>query len=682
MHLNDPVHVIDKVGPKTAELFQKLNIFTVNDLLHYFPRDYAVYKDITPVCEVQEGYHYALQGILKGRTNMIRKGSKTVVTAVLSDGTASIDLVWFNMPYLKSRLVSGNTIVVWGRILKKNNKYVLEQPEIYTPDGYAQKKQTMQPVYGLTFGLKNGSVLRAIRTCLNDSELINEIRNGEYLGSWCSLSFPALYDSYEWMHFPTDKVLLQKAHDRFVYEEFLDFILTFRFREGAKEIHASNISIEKDTYREIFRNSLPFTLTDSQVKVEQEIMKDLLKGNVMNRLVQGDVGSGKTVVAILSMLPVIENGYQAALMAPTEVLAVQHYHSITNMLNHAGLPVRTELLTGSLTAKEKRLAYERIRRKEVDLIIGTHALIQERVEYASLGMVITDEQHRFGVHQREIFSEKGTMPHTLVMSATPIPRTLALILYGDLDVSVMEKPPMSRLPIKSCAVPPAQRNTSYKFIMNQIKEGHQCYVICPMVESSENLDGEDVVTYSEKLRKIFPPSVSIAYLHGKMSNDRKNAVMTEFQNNRIQILVSTTVVEVGVDVPNATVILIENAERFGLSTLHQLRGRVGRGDAQSYCILVSPMETETAKSRLDTLVKSNDGFYIAREDLKQRGPGEFLGRRQSGDFHFRLGDIYLDADLLTTVNEDIDRLLAKDPDLSNEPWLREHLELSAKAIIL
>lgn len=682
MRLTDPVTTIPHVGPKTAELMNKLNIFTIEDLLRYFPRDYAIYKEYSPICEVQEGYHYALHGILKGRTNLIRKGSKTLITAVLSDGTGSINLTWFNMPYLKSKLVSGNHIVVWGRVQRKNNAYTIEQPELYTPDAYAVKKQSMQPVYGLTFGLKNGTVLRAIQTCMNDPEIMQALQEQEYLGSWCSGKFPALYTALTDMHFPTDKERLQAAHDRFVYEEFLHFILTFRFREGVKEAHPSDIHIKKDSWREVFISSLPFSLTESQEKVSREILADLHKGFVMNRLIQGDVGSGKTIVAILAMLPVIENGFQAALMAPTEVLAQQHYQSIRAMLEKAELPITPVLLTGSLSAKEKRLVYDKIVSGEANLIIGTHALIQEKVNYYRLGMVITDEQHRFGVHQREVLAQKGTLPHTLVMSATPIPRTLALILYGDLDVSVMEKPPMSRLPIKSCAVDTSSRSTSYKFMMNQIKEGHQCYVICPMVEASESLDGEDVVTYSEKLKKIFPPSVSISYLHGKMSNDKKNEIMMDFKENRIQILVSTTVVEVGVDVPNATVILIENAERFGLSALHQLRGRVGRGKDQSYCILVSAMETDQARERLETLVKSNDGFYIARQDLALRGPGEFLGRRQSGDFNFRLGDIYLDADILTQVNGDIDRLLRKDPSLSETPYLKEYLLRTASEPII
>ena len=385
---------------------------------------------------------------------------------------------------------------------------------------------------------------------------------------------------------------------------------------------------------------------------------------VMNRLIQGDVGSGKTIVAEMAMLATVTNGYQAALMAPTEVLAMQHYEGVSNDLQKFG--VRIRLLVGSTKLSEKRKIYEELENGEIDVVIGTQALIQDKVTYHNLALVITDEQHRFGVRQRESLSQKGEEPHVLVMSATPIPRTLGIIMYGDLDISVMKDMPAMRKPIKNCVVGQSYRTTAYHFMAEQIKQGHQVYIICPMVGESENLDVENVIGYQASIREYFSKNVNISCLHGKMPPEEKNQIMEAFQRNEIQILVSTTVIEVGINNPNATVMMIENAERFGLAQLHQLRGRVGRGDAQSYCIFLCGTESKAAKERLEILNKSNDGFYIANEDLKLRGPGDFFGIRQSGDLLFRLGDIYNDADLLKQANEAIDLLEKEDFDFHTE----------------
>lgn len=404
----------------------------------------------------------------------------------------------------------------------------------------------------------------------------------------------------------------------------------------------------------------------------------------MSRLVQGDVGSGKTIVAFLGLLLAGLNGYQGALMAPTEVLARQHYENISGMLEHYHIPLRAELLTGSMTAKQKREAYERISSGDVSIIIGTHALIQDKVSYHDLALVVTDEQHRFGVKQREALAGKGCMPHILVMSATPIPRTLAIILYGDLDISIIDEMPKNRLPIKNCVVDTSYRETAYRFMKKQVEEGRQCYVICPMVEESESLEAENVQDYSRMLADEMGNDICVACLHGKMKQQEKDEIMDAFGRNEIQILVSTTVIEVGIDVPNATVIMIENAERFGLAQLHQLRGRVGRGKYQSYCIFMTASKSDETKERLDILNHSNDGFFIASEDLKLRGPGDLFGIRQSGILDFKVADVFQDAKILQDASEDAGKILEEDPELAapENAGLRRYIDRKISEIML
>ena len=551
-----------------------------------------------------------------------------------------------------------------GRISRRKNGIVMEHPEIFYPeDRYEEKLNTLQPIYGLTTGLTNNMVMKAMKQALEGLDLTRE-RIPEDMRLKYGL---AEYNyAIRGIHFPEDKEVFYHARERLVFEEFLQFILSLRRLKDSNEKLQNEYVIEKSPDTDAFVEKLPYELTNAQKKVWNEIAENMASDTVMSRLVQGDVGSGKTIVAVLALMNAAFNGYQGALMAPTEVLARQHYENITKMFEQYNIPIKVVLLTGSMTAKEKRRVYDRIECGLAKIIVGTHALIRDKVFYDNLALVVTDEQHRFGVKQRETFAKKGVAPHVLVMSATPIPRTLAIILYGDLDISVIDELPANRLPIKNCVVDTGYRPTAYNFMKKQIAEGRQCYVICPMVEESESMEAENVIDYAESLQEVMGPEIVVSYLHGKMKQAEKDDIMDRFAKNEIQILVSTTVIEVGIDVPNSTVMLIENAERFGLAQLHQLRGRVGRGKHQSYCIFMTASKAKETKERLDILNHSNDGFKIASEDLRLRGPGDLFGIRQSGLLNFKLGDVFQDAKILQMANESANDLLT-----SQNEWLLE-----------
>ena len=655
-----PITSLKGIGEKTGRLFEKLGVETVRELLEYYPRGYDAYEPPVAIGDLKPDSTAAVEGILK-KDGDVRRFSRIAVTvAPLEDATGSLQLTWYNMPFLRTMLKAGSRYVFRGRVVKKNGRLLMEQPEIFTLASYEKVAGSMQPIYGQTKGLGNKTITKAVSQALAARNMEREFLPEEIRSR---LELAEYNFALEHIHFPFSRQELLFARKRLVFDEFFFFILSVRRLKEKRQDQKSRYVLRRCPEAERLKNSLPYALTGAQEKVLEEVFADMGSGMPMNRLIQGDVGSGKTIIAVLALLQAAENGFQGALMAPTEVLARQHYQSITELFAAHGIRREAVLLTGSMTAREKRLAYEKITSHQADIIVGTHALIQDKVVYDRLALVITDEQHRFGVGQREALGEKGDRPHVLVMSATPIPRTLAIILYGDLDISVIDQMPSDRLPIKNCVVTPDWRPKAYRFLEREVAAGHQAYVICPMVEESEMLEAENVIDYTGKLRAALPSSIRVEYLHGKMKGKEKNEIMEEFASGRIQVLVSTTVVEVGVNVPNATVMLIENAERFGLAQLHQLRGRVGRGKSQSYCIMVNCGE-EGAGERLDILNRSNDGFYIASEDLKLRGPGDIFGVRQSGDMEFKLADIYTDASLLKTASQEADRLLREDPDFA------------------
>ena len=719
------------IGEKTAEAFNRLGIFSAEDLVRYFPRSYESFDKPVPLYELEPGKTMTVEGVLSKDASMNHFNGMTIVNAYIADMTGRLQLSWYNSPFVRNSLREGAHLIFRGRVYEKNGRLIMNQPKFYKPEVYKEKYEgRLMPLYSLTRGLSNNTIVNAVAEALTKCSRANEYLPEDIIEDYGlkSIDVTAIR-----MHFPRDNEELKASRRRAVFDEFfLERLAGMRLSRNARSLKSSYIC--RPDFRLIkFIADLPFELTKGQLRAYKEINADMSSGRVMNRLIEGDVGSGKTMVAVLAMLGAALNGYQAAIMAPTAVLASQHFETFKRLLEkNEGFDgkVNTVLLTGSMTASERREALRRIKEHEVNIIIGTHALFQEGVEYAALGLIVTDEQHRFGVGQREALSDKGNMPHTLVMSATPIPRTLAIIMYSDMDISMITERPEGRIPIKNCVVGPAYRPTAYKFIFDEVKKGRQVYIICPAIEENDE-DGanssidssngsdasfnknaaahavkgeagttgqvidsgkirlahdaaksgknrnasqptlENVTDYIAKLKKLCPKGVRAEMLHGRMKNDEKEAVMRRFKEHETDILVSTTVVEVGVDVPNATVIMIENAERFGLAELHQLRGRVGRGEHQSYCIMINTSDTEKAAERLAILNSSNDGFKIAEEDLRLRGPGDVFGVKQSGDVEYRIADIYQDADILKDASAAAARIMEQDPELENT----EHQQL-------
>lgn len=665
------ITAIKGVGEKTAELFHRLGIGTVGELLRYYPRAYNHFDAPVSVSELKEDTVGVVSGVLVKAPDVMRFKNIQVSASSLKDESGAVALTWYNAPYLRATLKPGTHYVCRGRVVKKRGRMTMEQPELFSLQEYGRLMEGLHPVYGQTKGLGNKTIERAVSQALKSRQM-----ERDYLPDSIRRAHELAEYNYalEHIHFPRDEKELLFARKRLVFDEFFLFLLAVRRMREKKENKTSAYIMKRSGESDRLLHKLPYELTGAQKRALGEVFADLESGKIMNRLIQGDVGSGKTIIAVLALLRAAENGFQGALMVPTEVLARQHYEAVAELLAAHGIGRRAVLLTGSMTKREKLKVCEAIENHEADIVIGTHALIQERVIYDRLALVITDEQHRFGVSQRQMLGGKGQEPHVLVMSATPIPRTLAIILYGDLDISVIDELPSSRLPIKNCVVGVGYRKRAYEFIAREVETGHQAYVICPMVEASDMIEAENVLDYTKELKKSLPASVTVEYLHGRMKPKEKNSVMERFAAGEIDVLVSTTVIEVGINVPNATVMMIENAERFGLAQLHQLRGRVGRGNFQSYCIMVTGSGKKETMERLDILNRSNDGFYIASEDLKLRGPGDIFGVRQSGDMEFQLADIFTDAAVLKAASEEADKFLKTDPEFQ----LEDHRALGAR----
>ncbi|WP_455722119.1 ATP-dependent DNA helicase RecG [Agathobacter sp.] len=680
MDITSPITGIKGIGEKTQKSFAKMGVYTVGDILLHFPRNYVKFPEITDIDElnsVNESQDYAIHAVIRKAPLVKNTGRMQITLQDIGSPGHMIQLIWYRMPYLKAQLSQGRHLIFYGRIKPKGGKYVMEQPVVYEVEKYEAIRDTLQPVYSITSGITNNLIVKTVKEALANDRLLGDYLPPKIRGAYgfCEYNY-----AMKQIHFPDDFDALIEARHRLVFDEFFLFIMGMRYQNKKQQKDRNSFLFTEPQFVDELIEKLPYELTNAQKNTIREIENDMQSPYVMQRLIQGDVGSGKTIVAFLLMAWASKCGYQSAIMAPTEVLANQHYETFCSLVEQFGLDCPVILLTGSMTVKQKRMAYERMKTEKNALIIGTHALIQEKADFENLSLVITDEQHRFGVKQRETFSDKGTKPHILVMSATPIPRTLAIIIYGDMDISVINEVPAKRLPIKNCVVNTAYRPKAYSFIEDQVKKGHQAYVICPLVEETENSEGENVTDYAVRLREALPDDIKVDMLNGKMKSKLKDEVMTRFAKNESQVLVSTTVVEVGVNVPNATVMMIENADRFGLAQLHQLRGRVGRGDAQSYCIFINSSNSKKAQKRLEILNKSNDGFYIASEDLKLRGPGDFFGIRQSGDLAFTLADVYQDSDVLKEASEMVDEVLKEDPELALEEHhlLKKKMEQFAK----
>lgn len=659
--LNKDIQYVKGIGPKKSQKLNKLNIFTLKDLLYYFPRQFEDRNNLKKIIQLGNNEKATIKVVIAGvSTSSPRKGMD-ITKVDVRDETGYAKLVFFNQPYIKNTFKCGDTILVFGKIKKEFKNVELSCCEVEHLTNFPKNTCKVMPIYPLTYGVSNKEIISIIKNVLSDKELkIQEYLPQRIIEKYklCSIDYAVRN-----IHSPSSKEALKIALYRIVFEEFLILQLgLFMFKNGANE--AEGIKFEESKKLNSILKSLPFKLTGAQDRALSEIIDDMQCEKAMNRLVQGDVGSGKTVVALLALANCVLNGYQGALMAPTEILAEQHYISLTETLESFGIKV--ELLVGSLTKKQKEKVLEKVKNNEVDILIGTHALIEDKVEFDNLGLVITDEQHRFGVRQRSKLSEKGENPHILVMTATPIPRTLALILYGDLDISIIDELPPGRQPIETIAVDKSKRDRAYNsLVRKEVEKGRQVYIVCPLVEESEAIEAKAAVELVEELRLEYFTDLRVGLLHGKMKGSEKDAIMKSFKNKEIDILVSTTVIEVGVNVPNATLMIIENAERFGLAQLHQLRGRVGRGKHKSYCILIYASKSEVCTQRMSIMQETNDGFKISEKDLEIRGPGEFFGTRQHGLPELKVANIFKHMKILKLAQQEARYIVCEDHKLQN-----------------
>lgn len=666
------VQYVKGIGPKKADKLNKLGIFTLKDLLYYFPRQFEDRNNLKKIAQLEDDEKVTIKAVISSINTFSPKEGMTLTKIDVKDETGSAKLVFFNKSYIKNTFRPGDSILVFGKVKKKFNNLELTSCELEYLTNSPKNTCRFMPVYQLTYGVTNKEIMSIIRTVLEDKELIIQ----EYMPKriiekyrLCNIDFAVRN-----IHSPSNKESLKIALYRIVFEELLILQLgLFVFKSGRNKEDGIKFEISKDLKNII--SSLPFKLTKAQNRALDEIIQDMDSDKIMNRLVQGDVGSGKTVVALLALANCVLNGYQGALMAPTEILAGQHYISLTESLKDFGINVG--LLIGSLTKKQKDTVLEQIKNNEIDILIGTHALIEDKVEFNNIGLVITDEQHRFGVMQRSKLSMKGANPDILVMTATPIPRTLALILYGDLDISIIDELPPGRQPIETLAIEKNKRDRAYNnLVRREVEAGRQVYIVCPLVEESEAIEAKSAVELVEELRAEYFQDLRLGLLHGKMKSSEKDEVMGRFKNKEIDILVSTTVIEVGVNVPNATLMIIENAERFGLAQLHQLRGRVGRGSHKSYCVLIYDSKTEVCRQRMAIMEETNDGFKISEKDLEIRGPGEFFGTRQHGLPELKVANLFKHIKILKLAQQEARYILGEDNNLQ----LKENMPLKKEII--
>ncbi|EGT4969515.1 ATP-dependent DNA helicase RecG [Clostridioides difficile] len=672
LDLYKDVQYVKGIGPKKADKLNKLGIFTLKDLLYYFPRQFEDRNNLKKIAQLEDGEKVTIKAVISSINTFSPKEGMTLTKIDVKDETGSAKLVFFNKSYIKNTFRPGDSILVFGKVKKKFNNLELTSCELEYLTNSPKNTCRFMPVYQLTYGITNKEIMSIIRTVLEDKELIIQ----EYMPQriiekyrLCSIDFAVRN-----IHSPSSKESLKIALYRIVFEELLILQLgLFVFKSGRNKEDGIKFETSKDLKKII--SALPFKLTKAQNRALDEIIQDMNLEKIMNRLVQGDVGSGKTVVALLALANCVLNGYQGALMAPTEILAGQHYISLTESLKDFGINVG--LLIGSLTKKQKDTVLEQIKNNEIDILIGTHALIEDKVEFNNIGLVITDEQHRFGVMQRSKLSLKGANPDILVMTATPIPRTLALILYGDLDISIIDELPPGRQPIETIAIEKSKRDRAYNnLVRREVESGRQVYIVCPLVEESEAIEAKSAVELVEELRAEYFHDLRLGLLHGKMKSSEKDEVMRLFKNKEIDILVSTTVIEVGVNVPNATLMIIENAERFGLAQLHQLRGRVGRGSHKSYCVLIYDSKTDVCRQRMAIMEETNDGFKISEKDLEIRGPGEFFGTRQHGLPELKVANLFKHIKILKLAQQEARYILGEDNNLQ----LKENMALKKEII--
>ena len=670
MEWNSSVSMLKGIGEQRERKLQKLGISTIEDLLTHYPREYKDRSEILKIADLPMDEPSTFLAQVKEEGQNSRHGRLVYTRMKVYDETGSVGVLWYNQPYMKNSLKIGEWYLFSGKLQKKYGRKEILSPEVERiGENFAGGR--IIPVYPASEGVSQ----KMLRNLMEDA--LSQMSGGmrEELPLWLRKEYKLAERNFaiENIHFPKTEQGFYDARRRLVFEELFVLQTALFQLKNTLEDSGEGIILKKKKALQEAEGLLPFALTGAQKRVLKEMEKDMTSGKIMNRLVQGDVGSGKTAVAMVSAYWAIQNGYQVTIMAPTEVLASQHFESFQKVFEPAGIKV--VLLTGSLKAKEKRETLEQVKNGDAQMIVGTHAVIQKGVEYHKLGLAITDEQHRFGVRQRSTLADKGENVHTLVMTATPIPRTLALILYGDLDISIIDELPPGRQKIDTSAVDSRYHQRIYTFIQKHVKEGRQAYVICPMIEESEKLEVQSVLNYTEELVKELP-ECRVACVHGKMKAKEKQEIMDGFAAGNIDVLVSTTVIEVGINVPNATIMLIENAERFGLAQLHQLRGRVGRGSEKSYCILVSDTKTKVAKERMKTMTESEDGFVISEKDLKLRGPGEFFGIRQHGLPELKIADLYKDMAILKEAQSAAAELLKKDRFLEAEEHqlLREHID--------